>query len=218
MVKRKVKLLVLLAIIIVLILTTVFSILFIQCIESPENLRKIIEAKGGLAPLAFILLSMIQIIIPFIPGEPFELLAGYTFGTIKGSLLCFIAGTISSIFIILLVRKYGTKIVELFFTKKEYGKLNFLKRRNAFLLYSLVFILPGTPKDLLCYVGGLTKFDLIPLLFITTIGRIPGIITSTLPADIAGNRNYVLAIITYLITIIISIIGALIYKKIKNQK
>lgn len=216
--KRRTKILIAIAIIIVLLITIAFSIPFVKYIEDPDKLRKIIEAEGALAPLAFIILSMIQIIIPFIPGEPFELLAGYMFGSIKGSLLCLLSGSISSVLIIVLVRKYGTKLVELFFKKEEHERLNHLKKKNAFLLYSLVFILPGTPKDLLCYIGGLTKFDLMPLIIVTTLGRIPGIVTSTIPADIAGDKKYELAIIIYGITIILSIISLLIYNNIQKKK
>lgn len=216
--KKKIKVLVLIGIIIAIILTIGLSIPFIKYIDNPQKLESIIESTGVLAPLAFFLLSMIQIIIPFIPGEPFELLAGYMFGSFEGSLLCFLAGSLSSIIIIVLVRKYGTKLVELFFKKEEHERLNFLKTKKAFLLYSLIFILPGTPKDLLCYIGGLTDFDLIPLLIVTTVGRIPGIVTSTIPADIASEKKYLLAIIIYGVTIVLSIISLLIYSSIQKKK
>ena len=216
--KKKAKVLTIIGILVVLLITIAFSIPFISFIENPDKLRSVIESYGALAPIVFILLSMVQILIPFIPGEPFELLAGYIFGGIKGSLLCLFSGSVSSILIIVLVRKYGTKLVELFFKKEEHEKLNHLKTKNAFLLYSLIFILPGTPKDLLCYIGGLTDFDIIPLLIITTVGRIPGIITSTIPAGALGEKKYLFGIIIYSITIIISIISLLIYNKIINKK
>ena len=216
--QRKIKLLVGFATFLAIIIVIAFSVPFIRFIEDPEKLRTVIENAGALAPLMFCLLSMIQILIPFIPGEPFELLAGYMFGVIEGTLLCFIAGSISSIIIILLVRKYGTKLVEVFFNEKQHKRLDFLKSKKAFFVYLLLFIIPGTPKDLLCYIGGLTKFDLTPLILVTTIGRLPGIITSTLPAGALGNKNYKLAIIVYAITIAISIIGSIIYNSIQKKQ
>ena len=215
--KKKVKVLVALGIIVVLVLTIGLSFPVIKYINDPDKLKMLIESTGVLAPFAFFVLSMIQIIIPFIPGEPFELLAGYMFGSFNGTIICLLAGSLSSVLIILLVRKYGTRLVELFFKKEEHEKLNFLKTKKAFLLYSFIFILPGTPKDLLCYIGGLTDFDLVPLFIVTTIGRIPGIITSTIPADMASDKKYELAILVYAVTILISIVSLLIYKKINKK-
>lgn len=216
--KKLIKILTIIGIIIVLLITVSLSVPFIRFIEDPDKLRNLLESYGTLAPLMFVLLSMIQIFIPFIPGEPFELLAGYLFGGLKGSLLCLFAGSISSIIIIVLVRKYGTRLVEAFFKKEEHERLNHLKTKNAFLLYSLIFILPGTPKDLLCYIGGLTDFEIIPLIIVTTLGRIPGIITSTIPAGAIGDENYLFGIIVYSITIVLSIVSLLIYKRIVNKK
>lgn len=211
--KITLKKMVIIALVIFIILLIIFSIPFIQFIENPNKLRKYIDSFGVLAPLIFILLSMVQILIPFIPGEPFELLAGYSFGFIKGSLLCILASSLASIIIILMVKKHGLLLVDLFFPKNEYNVLDKLKSKKAFLIYSLLFIIPGTPKDLLCYFGGLADYDLLPLLFITIIGRIPSIVTSTYPANALSERKYLFAIIVYAITGIISILGYLYYKK-----
>ena len=216
--KITLKKMVIIALVIFIILLIIFSIPFIQFIENPNKLRKYIDSFGVFAPLIFILLSMTQILIPFIPGEPFELLAGYSFGFIKGSLLCILAGSLASTIIIIMVKKYNLLLVDLFFPKNEYRVLDKLKSKKAFLVYSLLFIIPGTPKDLLCYFGGLADYDLLPLILITTIGRIPSIITSTFPANALSERKYTFAIIVYVITGIISILGYLYYKKRISDK
>lgn len=215
--KKKIKILIVIVAIIAIIISIGFAVPFIRFIEEPDKLRNLLESYGAFAPLMFIVLSMIQIFVPFIPGEPFELLAGYMFGGIEGMAICLLAGSLASIIIILLVRKYGTKVVELFFKKEEHEKLNFLKTKKAFIIYTLIFVLPGTPKDLLCYIGGLTEFDLIPLLIVTTVGRIPGIITSTIPASFAGEKKYLLAFIIYGIAVLLSFIGIYIYNKTTND-
>lgn len=216
--KKLARILTIIGLLVVIIISIAFSIPLIKLIEKPDELRKLIESYGSFASIFFIVLSLTQVLIPFIPGEPFELLAGYVFGSVKGTILCLISGSIASIIIIVLVRKYGTKLVELFFNKNEYKKLEHLNKRNTFLLYSLIFILPGTPKDLLCYIAGLTKFEIIPLIIVTTVGRIPGIISSTIPANAIGEKNYLFGFIIYSVTIIISIISLSIYKKIIDKK
>ena len=201
------------AVVIVLSITIVFCVPFIKFINNPDKLRVFIESYGIMAPLAYILLTFIQILVPIIPGEPFELLAGYVFGLVKGTLLCLFAESISSIIIILMVRRYGDKIVKLFFSEDTLKKLEKYKNEKNFYIFILLFVLPGTPKDLICYFAGLTKFKLFPLLLASTLGRFPSIITSTLPGSLSGEKNYILALGIYLVVGIISFVVARIFNK-----
>ena len=216
--KKKIKALIIVGVLVTIIITITFSIPFIKFIKDPIKLRNLLESYGLFTPLMYILLTMIQVLIPFIPGEPFELLAGYMFGTVKGTILCLLSGSLASILIIVLVKKYGIKLIEVFFNPKEHQKTKYLQSKKAFIIYALLFIIPGTPKDLLCYIGGLSDFDIVPLIIVTTIGRFPGIVTSTITGGSIGDKKYLLAIIVYGITIIISAVGIYIYKKTLNSK
>lgn len=209
--KNKSKIFIILGIIVVALLTIAFSIPFIRFINNPEKLREYIDSFGIYAPLTYVLICMIQIFIPFIPGEPFELIAGYMFGSIEGTLLCLLSQSIASILIVLMVRKYGSMLFFMFFNKKEKHRLNKFKSKKSFILFSLLFILPGTPKDLLCYFAGLTKYDLFPLLVVTTIGRIPAIVTSTITGGAFGDKEYIFAFIVCGITFLISLVSLKIY-------
>lgn len=191
----------------------------IKFISDQDLFRNWVNGHGILGPITYILIVIIQTIFCFIPGEPFELIAGYAFGLTKGLIYCFIAEALGSIIVLFLTKKYGMKIVSLFFNEEKIKSLKILKTsKNRFLLFSLLYILPGTPKDLLCYYGGLTDYPIVPLIIISTIGRIPSIITSVIGADALGDKKYELMVIVLLITILISIIGLLIYKKIVNKK
>ena len=215
---KKSKTFIILGLIVVIVIVGLFSVPFIKFIEDPEKLRNFIDSFGVFSYLAYILLVTIQIMIPFIPGEPFEMFAGYAFGGLKGGILCLIAESIGSIIVVLLVRKYGHKIVETFFTKEQIQKLSFLRSKKAFALFAIIFILPGTPKDLLCFFAGLSHFDLVPLLLVVTIGRIPSVITSTMSGGAFGTGNYRSAIIITIITLIVSGIGLKIYQQIHSKK
>ena len=81
----------------------------------------------------------------------------------------------------------------------------------------VIFILPGTPKDLLCYFAGITDIKLWKLILICSLGRIPAIVTSTLGGDALGTKSYILAIIVFASTVAVSLGGALIYKIISKK-
>ncbi len=81
-------------------------------------------------------------------------------------------------------------------------------------------MIPGTPKDLLSYFAGLTDVKIPVWLIICSLGRFPSIITSTIGGDAIGTKNYMLAVAVFVITMVISIAGILVYKYIckKNEK
>lgn len=209
--------------IIVLIIITIISILISKKILShfnkPEEFRFWIDSFDILSPLIYTLITSLQILVPLIPGEPMELIAGYAFGTIKGTILCIIAESIGSIIVILLVKKYGRKILEIFFEEEKINSLRILQEsKTKEIIFSILFIVPGTPKDLLCYFAGLTSIDTKLLLFLVTIGRLPSIVTSTMLGDSINEGNFKFAIIMFLITISVSIIGIILYNKYTKKK
>ena len=78
-------------------------------------------------------------------------------------------------------------------------------------------MLPGTPKDLLCYYAGLTDIKLSTLLIICSVGRIPSVLTSTLGGDALGTKSYIFAAVVFGLTLLISAGGFWIYSRICSK-
>lgn len=190
----------------------------IKFVSEPEVFREWVDSYGIWSRLIFGLMVLFQVIIAVIPGEPFEIAAGYAFGAFWGSAICIIASGIGSIIVFLLVRKFGIKLVRLFFSQEQIDSIKFLKsspKRNY--LYLIIFIIPGTPKDLLSYFAGLTDIPLGAWALICTFGRIPSVVTSTVGGDALGTGKYLYAAIVFAITLAISGGGILLYNYIKKK-
>ena len=217
--KKTVKIISFIALLLVMALLVYISIPLIKFIKNPEEFKNWIDSFGIYSPLAYILITILSIIFPIIPGEPLEMVAGYAFGSLKGTILCLLAECLGSVIVVLIVKKFGRKLVEYFFSKEKIDSLKFLQSSSKRInIFAIIFIIPGTPKDLLCYFGGLTDIDLKTLLLIVTVGRFPSIITSTLIGGHLGEQNYLYAIIVFVITAIISLGGIFIYNRIQNKK
>lgn len=187
----------------------------VKYISQPEEFRTWVESKGFVSRLAFVGMMVFQIIIAIIPGEPFELAAGYAFGAIEGTILCLIACSIGSIIIFLLVRRFGMRIVSIFFSEEKIAQLKFLKtNQKREILFLIVYMLPGTPKDILSYYAGLTDMKFFFWFLISFFGRIPSVITSTVGGNALGKQQYLGAIVVFSITFAISVAGILVYNKI----
>lgn len=187
----------------------------IQLASEPEQFRQWVEQSRFGGQLTFICMVILQILAAIIPGEPLEIAGGYAFGAIEGTILCLIAGGLGSLLVILLVRKFGVRLVHIFFSQEKLDSIRFLKSSpKRVVLFLLIFMIPGTPKDLLCYFVGLTDMKLPVLMVICTLGRLPAIVTSTIGGNALGTERYIFAVIVFVLTFLISMTGLIIYNKI----
>ena len=187
--------------------------------REPEQFRAWVESFGARGGIVYALTVFLQVIVALIPGEPLELCGGYAFGAVGGTLWCLAGAVAGSVAVFALVRRFGRALAEVFFSREKLEKLTFLQtspRRN--LLFWVIFTLPGTPKDLLCYFAGLTDMKWKQWLVICSAGRLPAIITSALSGNALGEQNYLAAVIVFGATFALSGVGLLIYRAVQKRQ
>lgn len=190
----------------------------LRFVSDPELFRAWVDSYGLLGRLAYIGMVVAQVIVALIPGEPFEIAAGYAFGAVEGTILSMLACTLGSVIVFLLVRRYGMGLAELFFSRQKLESVRFLKTNpKREVLFLLIFMIPGTPKDLLCYYAGMTDLRFPVWLLICSFGRLPAILTSTIGGDALGTENYWFAAGVFAAALAISGIGILLYNFICNR-
>lgn len=181
------------------------------------SLRTWVDAQGPLAPAAMAALVVAQIVIAVLPGEPVELAAGYLFGFIEGTAICLVGGLIGTLAVTALVRTFGMRVVRTFFSEEKLASISWLRDSKRFeLIMFIVFLIPGTPKDMLTYATGLSTCPWWRIAAITTVGRIPSIATSTLAAGFASEGSWVAAGVTLIVTGVIVAGGAVAYRAISR--
>ncbi|HIR18875.1 MAG TPA: TVP38/TMEM64 family protein [Candidatus Pelethomonas intestinigallinarum] len=183
--------------------------------SEPERFQQWVDSQGLLAPVLFMGMVILQVVVAVIPGEPLEIAAGYAFGALEGTVLCVLGTLIGGVLVFLLVRRFGAQAVEVFFDLEKFRSLRFFqdRRRLTFWVF-LVFFLPGTPKDVLCYFVGLTDMRLRTWILVSAVARIPSIITSTVGGSALGMGEYAFAAIAFLAALAISGLGLLAYRAI----
>lgn len=205
---------------IVLVLLTIFvGGPLLKTLGEPESFRAWVDARGFWGRVLFVGIMVLQVIIAFIPAEPLELAAGYAFGAVWGTVLVWLGLVLGTTIVFLFVRKIGVKAVEVFFPREKIDSLKYLKDEKklnaaAFIL----FLIPGTPKDLLTYVAGLTKIRLLPWVLLTSIARIPSILTSTISGNALGLERYGLAIVVFAATALASGVGIFLYQRAHKKR
>lgn len=190
----------------------------VNFIQDPYTLSVWIAEAGIWGPIVFMLLNTAQVLLAIIPGGPFEVAAGALFGPWIGTLMCDIAMTAGGMMTFFFVRKFGMKFIELFVDREEIESVKFLhtNEKSTSLLF-LFFLFPGTPKDLMCYVVGLTDIKWTQWLIINFIGRFPAILLSSLGGSALGEQKYGIFIAAFAIIIVLYFLGTFLYKKLNRS-
>ena len=183
--------------------------------KEPEKFREWVNGFGVWGKLIFVGLIVLQIIVAFIPGEPFEIVAGYAFGTFWGTLLCVVGEVIGSVLVFLFVRKCGVRAIEVFFPREKIDSLRFMRDEKKVETFAFIaFLIPGTPKDIMTYIVPLTPMKLSTFLLLSTVARLPSVVTSTIGGNALGTGKLNFALIVFGATALISALGILIYRRI----
>ena len=190
---------------------------------SVESFKELIKSYGSLGWLVAFGIQVLQVIVSPIPGEVVELGMGICFGWFWGAVLCLVGSALGSVIIMFIVKKVGIKMVQLFVSVDKINELRFINSERK--LNSLVFILyvlPGTPKDPLIFFFGLTRIGIIEFTVISTLARIPSVITSTVGGKLFIDGHLIGAVIVIAVTAVISLAGMILYqrilRRIRNRK
>lgn len=155
-----------------------------------KRLLDFLHSLGPLSFIGFIFIQSAQVVAAPIPGEVTGLLGGFLYGPLLGVFLSTIGLTIGSYIAFALARTFGRPFVEKFVDKKTMGRFDYLLHHKGAFLVFLLFLIPGFPKDYLCYILGLGHLTTIEFLVIGGAGRLFGTILLTLGGNYIRHHQY----------------------------
>ena len=219
------KLILLFVIIAIMIGIAIYLIPLVKDLSTPEGqqaFQEKINSSGFMGVLMLFGLQFAQIFLFIVPGEPIEILAGICYGGLWGTVFIMVSAMIITAFIYLLVHKFGRKFIYEFVNPKKIEKIEKSKvfqnpTTISFIIFILFFI-PGTPKDLLTYIAALLPIKPLNFIIISSIARLPSVISSTLAGQNLLEGNWQFSLMIYGITFLIVAIVVLIMRKFDKNK
>lgn len=116
------------------------------------------------------------------------------------------------------VRRWGWRLIDLFFDRSLVERFSWLHdSRRMGLVMLCVFLVPGTPKDFLTYFAGLTGMGFGPVVLIATFGRIPSIVTSTVAASALGAGEVEMAVAAVAVSVLMLVAGAYLVRVVRKR-
>ena len=195
----------------------VWLIPLVWSLRQPENQAAFEEFVGSLGVFGVLLMlgiQVLQIVVAVIPGEPIELIMGLMYGTWGGLALTLTGILTGSTVIYFCMKRFGTGFASKFVDTNGFKKFRFLNnpaKRDSFIF--LLFFIPGTPKDVLTYFAPLTGIPFGRFITISTLARIPSVVTSTLVGSSVSKGEFLKSLIVFAITGVVGIAGILINNK-----
>ncbi len=184
--------------------------------QDQQEFKKTISSYGAYGPLAYILLQVLQVVIAPIPGGAIEFLGGALFGAKAGFIYSMIGLTLGSWLAFNLARIFEKVAVEKFVSEQTMKKFDYLVEHQGAILSFILFLIPGFPKDALCYILGLTPMHLGIFLIISTVGRIPGTLMATLQGTKAFEHQYIPFLILLGLSALVILIFYIYHEEIHN--
>ncbi|MBF0566923.1 MAG: TVP38/TMEM64 family protein [Nitrospirae bacterium] len=178
---------------------------------SKQKILAFIDSLGSVGFLGFILLQIIQVVAAPIPGEVTGFIGGFLYGPVLGTILSTIGLTMGSYIAFTLSRALGRPFVERFVDKSFICRFDYLLHSKGTFCVFLLFLIPGVPKDYLCYILGLGHLSTMEFLVITGTGRLFGTILLTLGGDYIAREQYGRFFILVAIALVV-ILTAMAYK------
>jgi uncharacterized membrane protein YdjX (TVP38/TMEM64 family) len=158
--------------------------------SSKERLNEFIASFGPYAPLAFMGLQILQVLVAPIPGEFTGFIGGYLFGIGPGFIYSAVGLTLGSLFAFLISRRLGLRFVRRFVGEEIMGRFDYLMEHQGAFFSFIFFLVPGLPKDYFCYLLGLSPMHMLTFFVICAIGRIPGTLLLTMQGQAIRSENY----------------------------
>ena len=155
-----------------------------------ERLKGFLNSLGPLSFIGFIFLQALQVIAAPVPGEVTGLIGGYLYGPFLGVILSTFGLTLGSWLAFFLSKTFGRPFVDKFVSKQTLDKYDYLLHHKGAFLVFVLFLIPGFPKDLLCYILGLGHLGTKEFLVISTVGRFGGTVLLTVGGSYLRHHQY----------------------------
>ena len=162
----------------------------VDLLTDKQRLLAFIKEHRNTAAVTFIGLQVLQVLAAPIPGEVTGFVGGMFFGMGWGILYSTIGLTIGSWLAFMIARLLGRHIIEVVVKPETIKRYDYVMKHKGLFIAFIMFLIPGFPKDLLCYVLGLGHMGQRDFLLISTGGRLLGTTLLTVGGTFFRDERY----------------------------
>lgn len=172
--------------------------------RSLEELNSFLEQYKTAGIFVYLILQVIQILIPVIPGQALQLAAGYLYHFLPGLALSLLGIGMGTAVSFSLARFLGHDAMVLIFGREKMQHyVRTLNSKRAYQIIFLLYVMPGFPKDFICFAAGISEIRLVPFLVLSLVGRTPALMLSLVIGNMTRAGSYSGAIIICIVAVML---------------
>ena len=168
----------------------------VPSLHDPAAIHQYVSRFGPLAPLVFVTVQALQVIVAPVPAQVLAVAGGYLFGAWQGALFRLVGVTIGSAVAFALSRRYGRPYVRRLIGPQRLARFDSFVDRSGVTGVFLLFLIPGPwPDDVVCFVAGVSTIPFRTLVVLAVVGRGPSLfVASFLGAELVTNQFLTVAV------------------------
>ena len=163
--------------------------------NSVDDVVSFLEKYETVSIFVYIILQIVQVVISVIPGQVFQMAAGYLYGFWPALIYAMtgaIAGTAISF---MLAKLLGRDFLHIIFGEEKISYyIERLNSKRVYVIVFLIYLIPGIPKDMVSYAAGVSEIKFRPFIILSAVGRIPGMVGSLLMGTMLEEEKFGFAI------------------------
>lgn len=173
------------------------SLFHFRLFTDRDYLRDTLQAWGWRAPVVFIVVQALQVIVSPIPGEATGILGGFLFGLALGFVYSTVGLTLGTMAAFWIGRWVGARFLRRYVASHLWERLGFIVEAEGAILAFVIYLIPGIPKDIVSYLFGISPMSAWVFALVSTLGRMPGTwILSAQGSKTAAGQYVELALLT----------------------
>ena len=166
---------------------------YLGFMRTPATFRVWLRSFGPWAPVVFVAVQTLQVLVAPIPGQAVGLASGYVFGVVYGTLYSMVGTLLGTTLAMAIARRYGRSYAERFVATDSLTRFDDAVADDGYLAIFVSFLLPGLPDDVICFAAGLTRIPLSHLVVIALVGRFPSVLLLNLAGSQVADRQLAVA-------------------------
>jgi len=177
----------------------------VRLYQDKRLLKQRLNEWGILAPVFFVVLQALQVVVSPIPGESTGFLGGYLFGVWGGFIYSTLVLTLGSVFAFAIGRWLGAHFVRNLVSKANWERMGFIVEAEGAILCFIIYLIPGLPKDIVCYLFGISPMPLWVFALVSGLGRMPGTWILSAQGAHTAHGQYIQAVLIGVIALAVAL-------------
>ena len=180
--------------------------------ESIDDVVNLLNQNLFVSSLIYLGLMLLQILVSVLPLQVFQIAAGFVFGIPYGTFITLVGAFIGTTITFWIARLLGKNAVHTLFDGEKLDSFTAkLNSKGAYTIIFLVYLIPGIPKDLMSYAGGISDIKYKPFILFSLLGRTIPIVACMVLGAMTYQGNYTVAII--ILVVALAVFGICIIKR-----